>query len=166
MVVELAAAHEAAVLLAMREEAARWLQSRGIEQWTPGEVSLDEVRGQVDAGEWFVLRRNGSPVAGLRLLAADDQMWGPRPTDAAYVHGLVVDRRCAGERLGAALLRWAACRAHASGLSYLRLDCVESNTALRARVGEASEAGERSSTPRVVGAVALRDTACYALRRG
>ncbi|GAB2755213.1 hypothetical protein GCM10027174_33550 [Salinifilum aidingensis] len=48
------------------------------------------------------------------------------------MHGLMVDRSAAGRGLGEALLRWAAEQGRAAGVGLLRLDCVESNTALLA----------------------------------
>jgi len=92
-----------------------------------------------------VLRRAGTVVAGLRLLAADEPVWGLQPANAAYLHGLVVARRHAGEELGAALLNWAERHARVAGLSYLRLDCLASNAALRGYYAAAGfeEAGYR-----------------------
>jgi len=118
-------------LLALREAAAAWLAARGVRQWEPGEVDLDEVRRQVAAGEWHVLRDGDGPVAALRLLWHDEQVWGPQPPVAGYVHGLVVAERRRGCGTGAALLRWAAGQARARGRSLLRLDCGEDNDALR-----------------------------------
>lgn len=118
-------------LLELREEAARWMQRKGVQQWVPGEVSLENVQAQVCGREWFVMREPEEVVAGLRLLWADESIWGSRPADTAYVHGLVIDRRRAGDGLGAALLIWAADRASSAGRSYLRLDCAEGNPALR-----------------------------------
>lgn len=124
---------DVARLVELRERAALWLTGRGIRQWEPGEVGPEEIAGQVSAGEWFVVRApgEGPPVAALRLLWDDEPIWGPRPPDAAYVHGLVVDRSHAGQGLGAALLNWAHLQAVAAGRSVLRLDCVESNADLR-----------------------------------
>jgi ribosomal protein S18 acetylase RimI-like enzyme len=121
---------EAGSLVELREQAARWLLGRGIAQWEPGEVSASEVRAQIRDGQWFVVRQP-VVVAGLRLLWSDEAMWGVRPDDAGYVHGLVVDRQCAGRGLGAALLEWAEQQARAAGRPYLRLDCVANNAALR-----------------------------------
>lgn len=47
-------------------------------------------------------------------------MWGPQPPDAAYVHGLVIDRNHAGLGLGRALLDWAGQQARQAGRSQLR----------------------------------------------
>jgi len=145
-----AAPDEAPRLLELREQAAGWLQDKGVRQWLPGEVSLDEICQQVDNGQWFVLRRAGTIVAGLRLLAADEPVWGLQPANAAYLHDLLVDRRHAGKELGAALLNWAERHARAAGLSYLRLDCLASNTTLRSYYAAAGfeESGVSISLPR------------------
>lgn len=111
----------------------RWLRlaGRGVRQWEPGKVSLDEVRRQVAAGKSHVLRDADGPVAALRLLWQDEQAWGPQPAVAGYVHGLVVAGRRRGSGTGAALLQRAADQARAQGRSLLRLDCGEDNDALR-----------------------------------
>ena len=118
-------------LLELREVAAAWLHGRGIRQWEPGEVGLEQVRAQIAAGEWFVHRVNGEIAGGLRLLWSDPEVWGDRPDDAAYVHGLVIDRRSAGAGMGARLLGWAERRVRGGDRAFLRLDCVESNVRLR-----------------------------------
>lgn len=122
---------EAEDLLALRERAAAWLAARGVRQWEPGEVTLDEVREQIKAGQWHVLRENGRPVAALRLLWQDDDVWGLQSPDAAYVHGLVVAEQRRGAGIGEGLLRWAAGQTLARGRSLVRLDCGEDNDALR-----------------------------------
>jgi len=113
------------------DRALAWLAARGVRQWEPGEVTLDEVRRQVAAGEWHGLRDDDGPVAALRLLWQDEQVWGPQPAVAGYVHGLVVAGRRRGAGTGAALLQWAAHQARAQGRSLLRLDCGEDNDARR-----------------------------------
>jgi ribosomal protein S18 acetylase RimI-like enzyme len=128
---EPAEAADAAALLALREAAASWLASRGIRQWEPGEVAVEEIRAEVEAGQWHVVREDGAPVAALRLLWQDEQVWGPQPPNAAYVHGLVVSQLHHGLGMGGALLRWAAGQARARGHLLLRLDCGEENQALR-----------------------------------
>ena len=92
-------------MTALREAAAAWLAVPGVRQWEPGEVTLDEVRRPVAVGEWHVLRDADGRVAALRLLWQDEQVWGPPPPVAAYVHGLMVAARCCGTGIGAALLR-------------------------------------------------------------
>jgi ribosomal protein S18 acetylase RimI-like enzyme len=122
-----AVAEDAPGLHALREAAAQWLQERGIDQWRPGEVDRATFSMQIAAGEWFVDRLGGSVRAALRLLWTDPQFWGAQPDDAGYVHGLMIDRRHAGEGLGAASLRWAEDQARAAGKTYLRLDHAADN---------------------------------------
>jgi ribosomal protein S18 acetylase RimI-like enzyme len=136
---------DAVALLALRDAAARWQVGNGIVQWSPGEVGLDEVDTQIAAGEWLVLRgldggantvgisggNNADVRAACRLLRSDPAVWGEQSDDAGYVHGLVIDRACAGAGLGRRLLDLVAERVRGSGRQFLRLDCVEGNPRLR-----------------------------------
>jgi ribosomal protein S18 acetylase RimI-like enzyme len=125
-----AVAEDATGLHALREAAARWLLGRGIDQWRSGEVGPETFTAQIAAGEWFVDRIDGAVRAALRFLWTDPEFWGPMPDDAGYVHGLVIDRRHAGERLGAGALGWAEERARTAGKRYLRLDHAANNVRL------------------------------------
>jgi GNAT superfamily N-acetyltransferase len=123
---EQADAHD---LWLLRRQLEDWICARGIDQWRPGEVAEQTISRQITAGEWHVHRRNGILVAALRLL------WSTRGSggddgDAVYVHGLMVDRRHAGHRIGERLLAWAGEQARAAGRSWLRLDCAAGNTTL------------------------------------
>lgn len=87
----------------------------------------------MDRGEWHLARTStGEPAACLRLLWSDPEVWPGAQEPAGYLHGLVIDRRFAGTGLGAGLPRWAEIRALVAGVQVLRLDCVETNRALRA----------------------------------
>jgi len=125
-----AAINDAEELCDVREAAAGWLVGRGIRQWQPGEVDIGTIRGQIDAGEWFLHRWSGTVLVALRFLWSDPVFWGEQPDDAAYVHGLMIDRRHAGEGLGAAALRWAEERARRGDRTYLRLDHAADNPRL------------------------------------
>ena len=133
---QVAGAADAPALLALRDAAAAWLSARGVRQWEPGEIGLDEIMEQVAAGEWHVLRSHAAtPVAALRLVWDDDAIWGVQPPIAGYVHGLVVDRALRGRGVGEALLRWGGAQVAARGRSLLRLDCGEENAVLRGYYG-------------------------------
>ena len=121
---------DAPALEALRASIESWLAERGIQQWTPGEIALKQVEQQIADGDWHVLDHHGRIVAGLRYLRSDPQVW-PDNAAAAYLHGVMVDRRLAGAGLGTHLLSWAETRATAEGLTRLRLDFVESNAVLR-----------------------------------
>lgn len=78
-----------------------------------------------------MIRAGGVVVGALRLVWDDEPVWGPQPPDAAYVHGLVIDRRHAGQGLGRSLLDWSARQARQAGRRWVRLDCGEDNGVLR-----------------------------------
>lgn len=130
MTPELAGPADAADLARLRDSAAAWQLERGIEQWAPGEVSVNQFAEQAAAGEWYLVRSD-EPLAAVRLLSADPLFWGDRPDrPAVYVHGLVTARNAA-RGLGAALLGWVEDRARRAGSEAVRLDCLETNDALR-----------------------------------
>jgi predicted N-acetyltransferase YhbS len=120
------------VIAAILEDVRQWLAARGIVQWTRP-FSPDWIAARIDAGELHVARRDGEPVAVVRLLWADPLFWGQRERgDAAYLHTLAVRRDRAGEGIGGAVVRWAEERARACGRSFLRVDCAAENQALGA----------------------------------
>jgi ribosomal protein S18 acetylase RimI-like enzyme len=112
------------------EEAGRWLQDRGIDQWnavlTPREK--ERLAQRIAAGEVYFARRAGESLGTLTVLDADAGVWGDTPGAAYYIHSFAVRRSAAG--LGRALLRWAEAEAQAAGKRYLRLDCSGANAAL------------------------------------
>src|SRR4051812_9172765 len=127
----LAEPSEEEAILRLRDSAAEWIQAKGAQGWVPGEVSLERIARQVRAQEWFVVRDPGV-VAAMRLVETDEEIWGTQEPSALYVHGLVVARSHAGRGLGTLLLRWAETRAVTYGRCRVRLDCGDSNQALRA----------------------------------
>ena len=117
-------------------EAAAWLESRGIIQWSaiwpPSEHQQAATRKRIARG-WCYLARCGAAIAGtLTLQPSDRRLWGEDGDDALYVHGLAISRAFAGQGVGLALLRWAESEAAARGRGWLRLDCKADNDGLRA----------------------------------
>ena len=131
-IVERAVHQDCRAILALRRAAEQSLASRGIEQWPAGEVSLADITTQVDSGQWHVLREGDELAGALRLLWSDQPVWQHENGFAAYVHGLMVNRRRSGSGVGARLLRWAGDQGRNAGARELRLDCGESNLPLRA----------------------------------
>jgi protein-tyrosine phosphatase len=124
---------DAATLVALYDEAGTWLMARGLHQWQPGWYTTAMALDSLRAGhEVYLVRRAGEPVGKLTLQWDDPEMWGERPPDAGYVHGLCVSRAVAGLGLGAALLDCAGQQVVAHGRRWLRLDCMAANPALRA----------------------------------
>jgi len=124
---------DAEAIVALRDAAARWQQERGIQQWSPGEVSVQQVHEQIRDGQWHVVRAGQSQAvqAAVRVLQEDPEVWGDRAGAALFVHGLVVDRAASGQGIGVQLLRWVEERARRGGVRWVRLDCVASNGRLR-----------------------------------
>jgi hypothetical protein len=126
---ELARPTDAPALARLRDDAARWLRERGIEQWTPGDLPQERIAEQAAAGEWYWIGGD-DPLGAVRVLRRDPDFWAEQPDrPALYVHGLVASRR-APAGTGAALLRWVEELAAMQECAVVRLDCVESNLAL------------------------------------
>jgi len=117
--------------VAIEENAAAWLRSRGIEPGRPPRPFRELFAPAIARGAMYLALRDGVPAAKVAITAEDD-LWADLPGGALYVHGLMVHRAFAGQGVGLALLRWAEGRAHADGKASLRLDCNADNPALRA----------------------------------
>jgi len=130
-------------------EAAQWSRDQGIEGLWRVPYPIEWIRPSLERGEVFVAWRAGVPVGTLTFRWTDDPTWGPRPSEAGYVHKLAVRRALRGQGIGAEMLDWAGDRAARAGRSWLRLDCLRSHRGLRshyrslgfAKVGEATVEG-------------------------
>lgn len=131
VIVTRAAPRQAQAIHELRLAAEAWLAERGVRQWVAGEVTLEEIRRQVRRGQWQVAVERDTVCAAVRLLWSDPDVWQADNGFAAYVHGLMVDRRYAGIRLGARLIGWVEGQARRAQAPALRLDCVEGNGWLR-----------------------------------
>lgn len=127
---ERAVPDDAARCVQLRDDAARWLIARGIQQWGVGEIDPVDVRAAIGRGEVFVVRRAAALAATVTLTSRDLLVWGEADeVPARYVHRLITTRRQPG--LGAAVLAAVEDRARGEGADVVRLDCVRSNTRLR-----------------------------------
>lgn len=111
----------------LRRQLEDWIHSRGVNQWRPGEMPIETVQAQIDAGEWHLHRHDDGVIAALRLLWSDPEFWGHDEDTSVYVHGLMADRGYSGQRFGKRLLDWATKQGAAKGRSHLRLDCAANN---------------------------------------
>jgi protein-tyrosine phosphatase len=126
---------DVALLVRLRDDAARWQAARGIAQWRPGQLGEDHFRRRLDEGEvWIAALGPDGPVAGAFELWWSDPYWRdlPQPPSAAYVHRLMTDHRTAPPGTGRALLAAAERRIAATGRTLARLDCQAGNARLRA----------------------------------
>lgn len=132
MLVELARSSDAAALVALRDDIARWLTARGVTQWNPGEFPLDWMRSWIRDGRVHVAREPSGIVATVAVLWEDADIWGPDPSrTAGYIHLLMVERHRAGRGLGDVMLAHAEGRIARGGRQRARLDAVATNQVLQ-----------------------------------
>jgi ribosomal protein S18 acetylase RimI-like enzyme len=116
-------------------EAATWLQSRGISQWSFffTEPAREFVRKRIVGAETYLIFDTvEQPVGTFALYWKDEEAWGRRGLDgeAGYVHGLAVSRPSAGKELGYVLLGLASKLIARKSRALIRLDCMAQNEAL------------------------------------
>lgn len=134
-----AAPEDLSLLIAFRDEAARWLAARGIDQWRepwPTEDLMEEgMLRNIRAGETFIVwDDDGTPAATITVDRwANPELWTPEEAaePSLYAHKLTVARAYAGQGLGAELLDWAGARATAAGDRWLRVDVWTTNRNLQ-----------------------------------
>lgn len=122
----LAGFDQAADVLGVLDEAAAWLQSRGISQW-PARFQVPHIARALGDGETWLVEVDDA-VAGTVTLDWSDPLWSDVGGSAGYLHRMAVRRSASG--LGAVILAWAAEAARQHGCDALRLDCVASNRQL------------------------------------
>ena len=126
-------------ILAMRQEAARWLAQRGIDQWSapwPSEEGLKAtILAAIDSGDTWMAEESGQVIGTITVDSRTPPpgLWTPAELaePAQYVHRLIVRRAAAGQGLGARLLTWADEMAAQRGARWLRLDVWTTNKPLR-----------------------------------
>ncbi|MFJ4438060.1 GNAT family N-acetyltransferase [Streptomyces sp. NPDC088923] len=114
-------------VLGVLDEAAGWLEARGVSQW-PSRFEAAWVREALTRGETWLVEIGGK-VAGTATVDWSDPLWADPGGTAGYVHRMAVRRWASG--LGSVILDWAGDAARQRGASTLRLDCVKSNGRLR-----------------------------------
>lgn len=117
---------DAGNIIAILDEVAAWLMTRGIVQWYPGDF-VDNVHDGIAKGEIHLALQDGAIVGTFRLQSSDPRIWGDVEDNAFYVHRLAVTRSVAGQGVGVAMLREAERMAQEAGKVYLRLDCQGNN---------------------------------------
>jgi protein-tyrosine phosphatase len=121
---------DATAILTIRDEVARWLLDRGIQQWRPGEISADDIVGWMTDGRVYVAELDGAVAGAVRLAWSDVAVWGVQEPDAGYVQALMTARRAVGLGLGRRLLAHVERVAAASGRTRVRLSCLRGNVGL------------------------------------
>ncbi|MGH8933655.1 MAG: GNAT family N-acetyltransferase [Egibacteraceae bacterium] len=126
------------ILLALRDEGARWLASLDIDQWSSPWPSQDlMVEGMlcnIQAEETFIVWDHTAAAATITVHRwANPDLWteSERAEPALYCHKLTVVRAYAGRALGAELIDWVCSRAVNSGATWLRADVWTTNDKLQ-----------------------------------
>jgi len=121
---------EEGVVLGVKQDAARWLENKGIHQWAGILMAQGEdfVHKKVKDHEVYLAFLGKGPVATVTILWEDPVSWGEKGKDskAGYLHGLAVLRRHGGQGVGKDLLAWAEGVIRAKG-RIVRLDCMAEN---------------------------------------
>ena len=142
MRIVLATAEDMKIILGLIDEAAAWLQAKGLDQWKepwPDRAERDArvMRGLVNEKTWLVWDE-ATPAATVTMATrANPKVW-TRPEctcdlseRAVYVHRLITARGYAGRGLGGELINWAGTRARREyGAKWIRIDVWTSNLAL------------------------------------
>lgn len=132
--------HDLDAIVALVEQAAAWLATKGTDQWQrpwPDRASRDErIRADLVAGNTWIQWDGRHPVATVTLSRdGHAKLWNDRELGepAGYVHRLVTSRdpACRIPGLGAMLLGWIGRRAAAEfGARWLRIDVWGTNREL------------------------------------
>ena len=127
-----AAPPDAALVEAMLNEAAAWVDALGAVMWDEGELDHAQIVSEVEAGMYAIADVDGEAAGAVRYQLEDRLFWPDlEGDDSAFVHRLVVRRKFKGQGVSTALLRWAVAETRASGRTYLRLDCDADRAKLR-----------------------------------
>jgi len=115
-------------VLDVLNEAARWLASRGINQWRVDGFPRDLIIGDISRGEVYVARCEHRAVGTFTLQWSDELFWPGASGAAGYIHRIAVRRDVRGS--GLELLKFAERITADTGRKLLRLDCFAGNAAL------------------------------------
>ena len=118
-------------VLALVQDSARWLKSRGLDQWLE---FLDATRGRsliekrFKEGEVY-LARDADGNVGTVTLQWTDPFWDSLGRDPAcgYLHSVAVLRRFSGQGIGRELINWSERCVRGAGRTKMRLDCMAEN---------------------------------------
>jgi ribosomal protein S18 acetylase RimI-like enzyme len=135
LIIHRATRSDAVAVVALLDEAAAWLESRGIDHWRRGRFA-EEVNQTITNGDLFVGREGGAIVGCFMLDEGSPRLsqWlverGREPT-RGVVGRLTVAREAAGRGLGVELLDAATGVAAGREIAFARLECPSESAGLR-----------------------------------
>lgn len=134
--IQRATAEELDSVIDILKTAAKWIQSKGVNQWSyllsGGED--EEIKNDLLAGKTYIVKtKDGEPVATFNISNQqnewDLEMWGKRDDHAFYIHRLAVSQDYHHKQIGKKLLSWIDENIILDE-GYIRLDCVGNNVVL------------------------------------
>ncbi|GIP19888.1 GNAT family N-acetyltransferase [Paenibacillus sp. J22TS3] len=129
--IHLAEREDADLICQMLIEAAEWMISQGIYQWTPEQFTKEEILSYFEYREIYIVYAQTQPAAMFTLQQSDPDYWGMRNSRGYnYLHRLTVRRAYSSGGLGARIVEWASNRTRENGGKGLRLDCLAQNLKL------------------------------------
>lgn len=130
-----AMAGDTAAVIQLLQDAARWLDEKGISQWeylrNGGDTT--EIKQGILAGTTYVVEHNGKLAATMNLSDVqnewDIELWDERKDHSFYIHRLAVAQTYRKQQVGRKLLDWVDQNIQLEN-GRIRLDCVADNLAL------------------------------------
>lgn len=118
-----------------RQEAARWLATKGTDQWSNAGITQCEFENRVhesvaEGGTWIAETDNQVPVGTVAVDEHEDDpgLWPIELLRESFVvHRMIVPRPAAGQGIGTLLLEHAESLARAAGKRWLLLDAWTTN---------------------------------------
>ncbi len=133
--IRLAKDSETMQIVQLLKEAAAWLKSKEINQWSfllaGGEDK--EIERAILNKETYVAEYGENLVGTFTISSIqsewDFDLWGEIEGSSLYLHRLAVNTRYKGQGLGYEMIRWIE-KEFSEHFMYLRLDCVSNNPRL------------------------------------
>jgi|SRR5581483_202912 len=118
------------LVLHIKQEAATWLEDKGIFQWAGILMAQGEdmVYKRVHQGEVYLISKGAMAIGTVSVLWEDPISWGEKGTDgkAGYLHGLAILPNYNHKGIGQAIIKWAQEYIKSKG-KIVRLDCMAEN---------------------------------------
>jgi GNAT superfamily N-acetyltransferase len=119
-----------ATVLALGDEAVKWMNARGNTQqwgtapWTGNQTREAAIRDQAHGGWMRIAEDQDGMVLGVLVITEIPQAYVPPAVERElYINLLLVSRRHSGQGIGAALIERAKQEAAARGIGLIRVDC-------------------------------------------
>jgi len=130
---EIASVNQADLIFAILEENAKWLESKKIFQWPLNwlQSKKEELFNSIENGRYYYIEVNNKMACIVEISVKSELDWNNKQCNAIYINKLAVNRKYSGLGLGLEMLHLIKKYAIKINKSYIRLDVVASNIALR-----------------------------------